>query len=48
MELVSILVYMKKMKLRDLVYGLMLRSGNDAAIVIATYLSGSEEEFVKR
>ncbi len=39
---------MKKMKLRDLVYGLMLRSGNDAAIVIATYLSGSEEEFVKR
>ena len=38
----------EKMKLRDLVYGLMLRSGNDAAIVIATYLSGSEEEFVKK
>lgn len=38
----------EKMKLRDLVYGLMLRSGNDAAIVIATYLSGSEEKFVKK
>ena len=37
----------EKMKLIDMLYGLMLRSGNDAAIVIATYLSGSEEEFVK-
>ena len=32
-------------KLIDLVYGLMLRSGNDAAIMIATYVSGSVEEF---
>lgn len=37
----------EKMKLRDLVYGLMLRSGNDAAIVIATYIGGNEEEFVR-
>lgn len=33
--------------LKDLVYGLMLRSGNDAALMIAEYVSGSEEEFVK-
>lgn len=38
----------EKMKLRDLVYGLLLRSGNDASVVIATYLAGSEEEFVNR
>lgn len=37
----------EKMRLEDLVYGLLLRSGNDAAVVIATYLSGSEETFVK-
>lgn len=37
----------EKMKLRDLVYGLMLRSGNDAAIVIATFIGGTEEAFVK-
>jgi len=36
----------EKMKLIDLVYGLMLRSGNDAAIVIATYVGSSEEKFV--
>lgn len=33
--------------LRDLVYGLMLRSGNDAALAIATYVSGSVENFVE-
>ena len=33
--------------LRDLVYGLMLRSGNDAALVIAKYVGGSVEDFVK-
>lgn len=33
--------------LRDLVYGLMLRSGNDAALAIATYVSGSVEKFVE-
>ena len=32
--------------LRDLLYGLILRSGNDAALVIAEYISGSVEEFV--
>ena len=37
----------EKMKLRDLLYGLMLRSGNDAAIVIATYVAGDEEKFVQ-
>lgn len=37
----------EEMTLRDLVYGLMLRSGNDAAIMISTYLAGSEEEFAK-
>lgn len=37
----------EKLTLLDLVYGLMLRSGNDAAIVIATYIGGSEEEFVR-
>ena len=37
----------EKIKLIDLVYGLMLRSGNDSAIVIATFVAGSEEKFVK-
>lgn len=32
--------------LLDLVYGLMLRSGNDASVSIANYVSGSEENFV--
>lgn len=33
--------------LKELLYGLMLRSGNDAAISIAEGISGSVEEFVK-
>ena len=33
--------------LEDLLYGLLLRSGNDAAVMIATYVAGSEEAFVK-
>ena len=37
----------EEISLLDLLYGLMLRSGNDAAIMISTYISGSEEEFVK-
>jgi len=37
----------EEITVKDLLYGLMLRSGNDAAIMIATYISGSEEEFVK-
>ncbi|RHW41203.1 D-alanyl-D-alanine carboxypeptidase [Neobacillus notoginsengisoli] len=41
-------IYLKpgeKIKLKDLVYGLMLRSGNDAAAAIAEYVGGSEEGF---
>ncbi len=41
-------IYLKvgeKIKLSDLVYGLMLRSGNDAAIAIAEYVGGSVEGF---
>lgn len=33
--------------IKELLYGLMLRSGNDAAIAIAEGISGSVEEFVK-
>lgn len=33
--------------LKDLLYGLMLRSGNDAAIAIAEYMSGSVEAFAE-
>jgi len=33
--------------LNDLLYGLMLASGNDAAIAIAEHISGSEEAFVE-
>lgn len=36
----------QKMKLEDLVYGLMLRSGNDAAVAIAEHVGGSLEGFV--
>jgi D-alanyl-D-alanine carboxypeptidase (penicillin-binding protein 5/6) len=35
-----------KIKLEDLVYGLMLRSGNDSAVSIAEYVGGSLEGFV--
>lgn len=37
----------EEIKLIDLLYGLMLRSGNDAAIMISTSIAGSEDEFVK-
>ena len=37
----------EEIRLLDLLYGLMLRSGNDAAIMIATDVAGSEENFVK-
>ncbi|MBQ8534240.1 MAG: D-alanyl-D-alanine carboxypeptidase [Bacilli bacterium] len=37
----------ESISIRDLLYGLMLRSGNDSAVVLAKYISGSEEEFVK-
>ncbi|MCM3111574.1 D-alanyl-D-alanine carboxypeptidase family protein [Lederbergia lenta] len=36
----------ESIKLQDLVYGLMLRSGNDAATAIAEHVGGSEEGFV--
>lgn len=36
----------QKMKLEDLVYGLMLRSGNDAAVAIAEHVGGSLDGFV--
>ena len=42
-------IYIQKgetLTLKDLVYGLMLRSGNDAALAIAHYVGGSIEEFV--
>ena len=42
-------IYIKegeKISLRDLVYGLMLRSGNDAALSIADYVGGSVANFV--
>ena len=43
-------IYLKKdeiMTLKDLIYGLMLRSGNDAAVAIAIHIGGTTEEFVK-
>ena len=36
----------EEITLRDLLYGLMLRSGNDAALMIAEHIAGSKEEFV--
>lgn len=36
----------EKMRLRDLIYGLLLRSGNDASVVIAKAVGGNEENFV--
>lgn len=42
-------IYLKKgekIKIIDLLYGMMLRSGNDAATVLAIYTSGSVENFV--
>lgn len=34
-----------RVTLRDLIYGLMLQSGNDAAIAIAEHIAGSVEDF---
>ena len=36
-----------QIKLSDLLYGLMLKSGNDAAVAIAEHISGSEEAFAQ-
>lgn len=43
-------IYLQKgeeLTLRDLVYGLMLRSGNDAALAIAKYVGGNVDHFVE-
>lgn len=43
-------IYLKagdKINLQDLIYGLMLNSGNDAAVAVAEHISGSVEEFAK-
>lgn len=43
-------IYIKQgehIKLIDLLYGLMLRSGNDAALAIANYIGGDVSKFVK-
>ncbi|MBQ9072585.1 MAG: D-alanyl-D-alanine carboxypeptidase [Bacilli bacterium] len=43
-------IYIKEgeeLTLRDLVYGLMLRSGNDAALAIAKYVGDSVDDFVE-
>ena len=36
-----------KISVNDLLYGLMLRSGNDAAVALAIHTAGSVEEFAK-
>ena len=33
--------------LQELLYGLMLCSGNDAAVALAEYVSGTEDDFVR-
>lgn len=43
-------IYLKpneKMRLEDLLYGVMLESGNDAAIAVAEHIGGSLDKFVK-
>lgn len=42
-------IYLRKnehLSIRELLYGLMLRSGNDSAVAIATIVAGSVEKFV--
>ena len=41
------LKYGEIVTLKDLLYMMMLASANDAALIIAQYIAGSEEEFVK-
>lgn len=36
----------EKISVRDLLYGLMLRSGNDSAVALAYHIGGTEENFV--
>lgn len=35
------------LRLEDLLYGLMLRSGNDSAVAIAKHIGGNEDKFIK-
>lgn len=45
------MIYLKvgqEVSLKSLLYGLMLRSGNDAAVEIAVYIAGSVEVFVQK
>lgn len=45
------MIYLKqgqKVSTTSLLYGLLLRSGNDAAIELATHIAGSEKAFVKK
>jgi D-alanyl-D-alanine carboxypeptidase (penicillin-binding protein 5/6) len=37
----------EKVKVRDLLYGLILPSGGDAALALAQYVAGSQEDFVR-
>ncbi len=37
-----------KVPVRDLLYGLMVSSGNDAAVVLSEYLGGSQEAFAQQ
>ena len=37
----------EKIKIKDLLYGLILRSGNDASVVLSKKISGNENRFVK-
>lgn len=37
----------EKITIKDLLYGLLLRSGNDAAVTLAVTAAGSEEKFVE-
>lgn len=38
----------EKISVRDLLYGLMLRSGNDSAVALAIHIAGSVEDFCKK
>ena len=36
-----------KISVKDLLYGLLLRSGNDSAVALAEHIAGSTENFVE-
>ena len=51
MQAYGSMIYLKvgqEVSLQSLLYGLMLRSGNDAAIEIATHIAGDVETFVEK